>query len=124
MVLPDYPMMSVQDYFALDGASQIRYEYLDEELRMQAGGSMNHSHIDAESLITLSRFLTEAFGREQKFVAYRESSSLQEYVLINSQQPLVEVYTCAEASWTLRTFKAKDKVELTSLNIHFPVAAL
>jgi hypothetical protein len=39
-------------------------------------------------------------------------------------QKLVEIYTRDGTSWTLRTFKAKDDVELTSLDIHFPIAAL
>src|SRR5713226_5690459 len=59
MALPDYPMMSVQDYLALDSVSQVRYEYLDGELRMQAGGSMNHSRISVETIITLSHFLQD-----------------------------------------------------------------
>jgi Uma2 family endonuclease len=178
MALPDYPMISVQDYLTLDSVSQVRYEYLDGELRMQAGGSMNHSRISVETIVTLSHLLqdsscevynsdvrvklsesryvypdvvvscdtrdqdqgnmiryprvifevlspsTEAFDRGQKFAAYRECSSLQEYVLINSQQKLVEIYTRDGTSWTLRTFRAKDEVELTSLAIHFPIAAL
>jgi Uma2 family endonuclease len=44
MALPDYPMMSVEDYLALDKNSRdARYEYLDGEVRMLAGGSTYHS---------------------------------------------------------------------------------
>ncbi len=44
--LPEYPFMSVQDYLLLDNASQdVRYEYVDGQLRMLAGGSLHHSRI-------------------------------------------------------------------------------
>ncbi len=48
MALPEYPMMNVEDYLLLDDASRdARYEYLDGELRMLAGGTMNHGIIIA-----------------------------------------------------------------------------
>src|SRR5919197_1359908 len=42
----DYPYINVEDYLALDAAAQsVRYEYIDGRLRMQAGGSPDHSII-------------------------------------------------------------------------------
>lgn len=44
MALPEYLFMSVEDYLALDNNSHdARYEYLDGEVRMLAGGSTYHS---------------------------------------------------------------------------------
>lgn len=44
MALPEYPFMSVDDYLALDNNSRdARYEYLDGEVRMPAGGSTYHA---------------------------------------------------------------------------------
>lgn len=41
-----YPNISVEDYLILDnGSTTARYEYLDGELTMQAGGSTAHSKI-------------------------------------------------------------------------------
>jgi hypothetical protein len=41
MSLPEYPMMSIEDYLILDDNSKdARYEYLDGDLRMLAGGSI------------------------------------------------------------------------------------
>lgn len=48
MALPEYPMISVEDYLMLDHNSKdARYEYLDGELRMLAGGSVYHPLIAA-----------------------------------------------------------------------------
>jgi Uma2 family endonuclease len=48
MALPIYPLMTVEEYLVLDRNSQnIRYEYLDGQVRMLAGGSANHSIISA-----------------------------------------------------------------------------
>lgn len=46
MALPEYPFISVEDYFLLDSSSKgIRYEYMNGELWMLAGGSNAHSTI-------------------------------------------------------------------------------
>ncbi len=43
---PQFPHMDVEDYLLLDNTSRTaKYEYLDGELRMLAGGSPNHSII-------------------------------------------------------------------------------
>ncbi|HYT44719.1 MAG TPA: Uma2 family endonuclease [Methylomirabilota bacterium] len=56
MALQKYPMMSVEDYLALDRASEVRYEYLDGHLYMLAGGSPNYSIIQG-NLIAILRGL-------------------------------------------------------------------
>lgn len=49
MALPQRTTMSIEDYFQLDDdGKDVRYEYLDGELRMLAGGSMNHGIIIAD----------------------------------------------------------------------------
>jgi Uma2 family endonuclease len=46
MAQEEYPDILLNDYLALDQNSQdARYEYLDGELRMLAGGSADHSTI-------------------------------------------------------------------------------
>jgi Uma2 family endonuclease len=48
MAVPQYPVMSVEDYLLLDSSSkEARYEYLDGDLHMLAGGTMNHGIIIA-----------------------------------------------------------------------------
>ncbi len=58
MALPKHPIMDVEDYLILDRNSKnARYEYLDGELRMLAGGSTYHSAIIANLIGTIGRFL-------------------------------------------------------------------
>ena len=43
---PQFPRIDVEDYLTLDNTSKTaRYEYLDGELRMLAGGSPDHAII-------------------------------------------------------------------------------
>jgi Uma2 family endonuclease len=42
---PEYRWVSVEEYLAIDNASDVRYEYIHGQLRMLADGSRNHSLI-------------------------------------------------------------------------------
>ncbi len=66
---------------------------------------------------------TEALDRGRKSLAYRSSQSIQEYLLISSDMPIIELFRREKNGfWTLLTLKPGDIVELTSLNIRFAVA--
>lgn len=46
MALPDRPAISVEEYLRMDRESmETRYEYIDGQVRMLAGGTINHSQI-------------------------------------------------------------------------------
>src|SRR5947209_18024811 len=66
---------------------------------------------------------TEARDRGQKSLQYRSCPSIQEYLLISSEFPLVEVI-CGEKQgfWSLYTLGLSDTIELTSLGLRFAVA--
>jgi Uma2 family endonuclease len=66
---------------------------------------------------------TEARDRGQKSLQYRSCPSIQEYVLISSEFPLVEVFRREKQGfWSLYTLAIDDTIELTSLDLRFPVA--
>ena len=66
---------------------------------------------------------TEARDRGQKSLQYRSCPSIQEYVLISSEIPLVEVFRREKQGfWSLYTLAIDDTIELTSLDLRFPVA--
>lgn len=68
---------------------------------------------------------TEARDRGQKSLQYRSCPSIQEYLLISSEFPLVEVFRREKQGfWSLYTLGTDDTVELTSLGMRFPVAEL
>ncbi len=45
MALPEYRWVSVEEYLAIDNASDVRFEYIHGQLRMLAGGSRYHALI-------------------------------------------------------------------------------
>jgi len=66
---------------------------------------------------------TEARDRGQKSLQYRSCPSIQEYLLISSEFPLVEVFRREKHGfWALYTLGPDDAIELTSLGIRFPVS--
>ena len=65
---------------------------------------------------------TEGYDRGEKFAHYRKCSTIQEYVLVNTQYPSIEVYRRAKDKfWTYHVFEMGEDVELTSIDVHFPV---
>jgi len=68
---------------------------------------------------------TEAYDRGQKFLYYRTCPTIMEYVLVDTQRQAVDVYRRASANlWTLHLFGPDDRIELASINVNFPIAAL
>jgi len=68
---------------------------------------------------------TEARDRGQKSWQYRSCPSIQEYLLISSEFSLVEVFRREKQEfWSLYTFGLDDTIELSSLDLRFPVAEL
>ncbi len=67
---------------------------------------------------------TEARDRGEKFRRSREHPAVQEYVLVSTKYQLVELYRRSPEGWVLHVFGPSDTVELASLGISFPVAAL
>ncbi len=67
---------------------------------------------------------TEARNRGEKFRRSREHPAVQEYVLISTKYQLVELYRRSPEGWLLHVFGPDDTIELASLGISFPIAAL
>src|SRR5205807_10499222 len=66
---------------------------------------------------------TEARDRGKKSLQYRSCPTIQEYLLINADSPIVEVFRREKIGfWTLYTLGQDDTIELPHLGIHFPVA--
>lgn len=64
----------------------------------------------------------EAIDRGRKAIYYRASPTIQEYMMVASEEILVEIHRREGEKWTIYTFEADDLVTLTSLNIEFPIA--
>ncbi len=68
---------------------------------------------------------TEAFDRGKKFTRYRQSNTLQEYVLIESDEIAVECFRKNDQGlWVLHTYGEGDTLNLESVGISIPVEKL
>jgi len=66
---------------------------------------------------------TEARDRGKKSLQYRSSPTIQEYLLINTESPIIELFRRENNGfWTLYTLGPNDSIELTNLGVRFPVA--
>jgi Uma2 family endonuclease len=65
---------------------------------------------------------TEAYDRWEKFNLYRLSETLQDYVLVDTEQIEVALYSKnTEGKWEIIRYIAGDLIELKSINLTFPI---
>jgi Uma2 family endonuclease len=68
---------------------------------------------------------TEAADRGKKFAKYRQSLTLQEYVLVQVTQPSVEVFRRNEqGKWVLSEYSLGDILRLESVDVEIAIAHL
>lgn len=67
---------------------------------------------------------TEAKDRGVKFAHYQTIESLQEYVLVSQWEQRVEVFRRDRKFWLLQTYTTDEIVELQSISIEIPIAAI
>jgi Uma2 family endonuclease len=66
---------------------------------------------------------TEAIDRGTKFARYRKSSTLQEYVLVQVEQPGVEVFRRNEqGKWVLYEYSLEESLLLESVGVEIAIA--
>lgn len=111
----------------LNGEVRLRIETLNKMLYpdvMAVCGDIQKSATDENSItnpILIVEVLsnsTESYDRGDKFFAYRQIPSLEEYVLIDQYKALVEIYKREKGLWKItRVVGLDESVELASLNI-------
>jgi Uma2 family endonuclease len=68
---------------------------------------------------------TESFDRGFKFSQYRKFETLQEYVLVQVDQPIVEIFQRNEqGQWLFCEYGLSDHIFLTSVNVNIAVSDL
>ncbi|MEH1904303.1 MAG: Uma2 family endonuclease [Nostoc sp.] len=68
---------------------------------------------------------TEAADRGKKFAKYRQSPTLQEYVLVQVAQPSVEVFRRNEqGKWVLSEYNLDERLRLESVDVEIAIAHL
>src|SRR6266566_2890897 len=107
--------------------SQSRYVFPDVTVSCDERDRMT----DAETLqypllvIEILSVSTEAYDRGNKSSYYRACPAIQEYVLISTQRSSIAVYRRTTGKlWTLYPFERGEQVELASIGVTLPVAAI
>ena len=68
---------------------------------------------------------TEAADRGKKFAKYRQSPTLQEYVLVQVAQPCVEVFRRnQQGQWVLSEYNLNDRLRLETVDVEIAIADL
>ena len=67
---------------------------------------------------------TAGYDLGAKFAHYRRLASLQEYVTIDPDAPLVQVFRRSPDGWTLHAAEAGDTVGFASIDLRVPIAAV
>ncbi len=79
---------------------------------------------DACLLVEVLSASTESRDREFKRLAYQHVPGLQDYVLVQQAQRLVTVYRRMPDGWEKRVYGAAEAVELSSIDLTLPMAAI
>ncbi len=89
--------------------------------------SHKHTAVNPTALFEVLSESTEAYDRGFKFDSFRQTESLQVYVLISQQFPLVEVFTRAENGdlWILSHYRGIDTcVDISQIGVTLHLADL
>jgi len=107
--------------------SKTRYVYPDvsvscDQRDLRGRGDIIHNPLVIFEVLSPG---TQANDRRQKFTYYRNCPSVQEYVLVSTDEKAVDVYRRAtEKLWTLHLFGPGDDVELKSIDVTIPIASI
>lgn len=107
--------------------SATRYMYPDVSVSCDQHDLQEKSDIiySPRVVIEVLSLSTGSKDRRQKFVYYRSCPSIQEYVLVSTDEQAVDIYRRAsEKLWTVHLFGPGDDVELKSIGVIVPVAAI
>ena len=64
---------------------------------------------------------TEARDRGRKLQCYLACPTIEEYVLVDARSIRIEIYRKEQKKWVYEAFEDDDEVELTTLNVRFPI---
>jgi Uma2 family endonuclease len=99
---------------------QYYYPDVTVDCGVEPGGMLTNPVVVIEVLSPT----TEKRDRSTTFKAYKTLPSVQEYVLISSEQQAVEVHRREGNFWRQYHYQSGDQVELTSIGVRFPFDAL
>lgn len=104
--------------------SRTRFVYPDASVSCDEQDRGQNDNVQSPRLVVeVLSPSTEGYDRGRKFSFYRECPAIQEYLLIDAQRPMLEVYRREKHDfWILRAYHMEEEVELTNLGVHFAVS--
>jgi Uma2 family endonuclease len=119
------------DVYNSDVATRLsprRYTYPDASVTCDKRDRPAPDKTDVQAPCVIVEVLsdsTEAYDRGRKFGLYRACPTVQEYILVATKYQAVEVYRRTPRGWAIyQSYGPGDEIELTSLDVRFPFAAL
>jgi len=134
--------ITINFFKLLDDSLNLPYEIyiIDVKVQVQPGKSYFYpdvvvtcdEHDNAPQLVQFPSLIievlspsTEAADRGIKFAKYRRFSTLQEYVLVQVEQPGVEMFRRdRQGQWVLSEYSLGDSLQLESVNLEIAIADL
>ena len=107
--------------------SSRRYTYPDASVTCDERDRPTPDKTEIQSPCVVVEVLSassEAYDRGEKFGYYQSCPQVQAYVLIATEYQIIEVYHRISPRWTYDAYGPGDQIELTSLDIRLPLAAL
>ena len=95
-------------------------QYFYPDLTVACSEQVGSMLTDPVVVIEVLSPATEKRDRGAKFKAYKALPSLQEYVLVGSEYPAIEIHRRDGNFWRQYHYREGDLVELTSLDVSFP----
>ncbi|GCF11788.1 Uma2 family endonuclease [Dictyobacter arantiisoli] len=102
--------------------SATRYVYPDLTISCEPADWQADTIYDPRVIIEVLSPSTEAYDRGKKFAFYQLVTSLQEYVLISTQQQAIEVFTREGSTWHYQLYRVGESAQLHSLAISLTLA--
>lgn len=107
--------------------SEMRYTYPDASVSCDPRDQPTTEQMEVQAPRVVVEVLsdsTEGKDRIKKAHLYHTCPTIQEYVLIATRYQAVEVQRRSGDEWTLHLFGVGDEIELASIGVRFPLAAL
>ena len=112
---------SINSEVKLHIRSENRFVYPDAMVicgEIQTSEKENNAVTNPKVIVEVLSKSTASYDRGDKFHMYRQIESLEEYVLIEQEKPLVEIYKRKGDLWQITRVEGIEKeIHLTSLNL-------
>jgi Uma2 family endonuclease len=129
-------LISPEEYLEGELSSEVRHEYLDGYVYTRADASDDHSRVAGNILSELRERLrgkvfevvspqTERTDRREKAFAYREISTVQDYIIVEQDRVAMTVLHRAEEGWRSEALEGAEAIlKLPVIGVEIPFSRI